>query len=208
MALDASLLQNLSEPILHLYEMEGKAATYGWFTKPETLVDLEQCAQEGIQLAKRPTGGGIIFHFLDLAFSYLIPKGHPHFSENTLENYRTVNGLVMEGLKSLLPEHSFSFIEPSEKTVSTFCMAHPTPFDLLCNGKKMVGAAQRKTKLGFLHQGSISILAPNELILKKIVCEPVAKEIVNNSFYLTNNPRELGEIRKLLRAQLIKKFVE
>ena len=204
MAKDALLLQELHAPVLHLYEMEGRSATYGHFTDPKSLINLAACEEEKIVLAKRPTGGGIIFHFLDLAFSYLVPRGHPHYSENTLENYRTVNTLVQEALKELLPHASFSFIPPEQKTPSTFCMAHPTPYDLLANGKKIAGAAQRKTRLGFLHQGTISILAPPQELLNKLLYEPTAAEIINNSFYFTENPAQLTVIRRELVFKLKK----
>lgn len=39
-------------------------------------------------------------------------------------------------------------------------MAEPTLYDLLIDGKKAVGAAQRKVKEGLLHQGSISLRLP------------------------------------------------
>lgn len=200
---DADLLQTVREPILHLYEMEGRSATYGYFTDPGKLLNLEACREENIVLAKRPTGGGIIFHFLDLAFSYLVPKGHPHFSENTLENYRTVNTLVKQALQPLLPNSNFTFI-PEGKCSSSFCMAHPTPYDLLCDGKKIAGAAQRKTKQGFLHQGSISIVAPPPELFKKILTNDTVDLIINNSFYFQDNKTDLVfKLKKLLISTIL-----
>ena len=204
---DALLLQQLeSETILHFYEMEGKAATYGIFSKPEELLNLEGCASENITLAKRPTGGGIVFHFLDLAFSYLIPKSHSLFSENTLENYQTVNSLVMQSLKQLLPGKIFTFLPPAEKGLSTFCMAHPTAYDLLCEGKKIVGAAQRKTKKGLLHQGSISILQPETALLHSLLNPELADKMLKNSYYLTNDSNELSSIREKIAPLILSSF--
>ena len=39
-------------------------------------------------------------------------------------------------------------------------MAKPTPFDLVIEGKKVGGAAQRRTRKGLLHQGSLSVCPP------------------------------------------------
>ena len=104
MDLDGSLLQNLSpdsDPILHLYEWEGPSATYGYFAKPSDHIDLDKAKLRGIQLARRVTGGGIVFHIWDWAFSFLMPSGHIAFSQNTLENYRFVNDAVMSSVGEL-----------------------------------------------------------------------------------------------------------
>lgn len=202
---DALLLNTLGEePILHFYAMEGKAATYGIFTKPEELLHLEACRQHQITLAKRPTGGGIIFHFLDLAFSYLIPKSHPRFSENTLQNYHTVNQLVVQGLKELFPHNDFSFLPKEQKCLSTFCMAHPTPYDVLCKGKKLAGASQRKTRAGLLHQGSISILAPPLALLTQLTDPETAQKMIKTSFYLTTEPSALQPLREQIKGALFR----
>lgn len=85
-------------------------------------------------------------------------------------------------------------------------MAHPTPYDLLCDGKKIVGAAQRKTQKGFLHQGSISILTPTAEVLNTLLEPKIAEEILQNSFFFTENPSELASIRSTIEASLISHF--
>jgi lipoate-protein ligase A len=47
--------------------------------------------------------------------------------------------------------------------VSEACFSNPVIDDLLLNGRKIAGAAQRRTRGGFLHQGSIQLpnLAPS-----------------------------------------------
>ena len=102
MALDASLLEKLDplgSPILHLYDWVGPSATYGYLTKPSHVLNMDGVQEVGLFLARRPTGGGIIFHVTDLAFSVLIPAGHEGFSENTLDNYQYINKKVLQAVK-------------------------------------------------------------------------------------------------------------
>src|SRR5205807_5995145 len=85
---DILLLQELGEkPILHLYDWKGKSATYGHFIQLNQHIHLDTAAKLNVTFAKRPTGGGIVFHIWDYAFSFLMPASHPLFSENPLENY-------------------------------------------------------------------------------------------------------------------------
>ena len=44
-------------------------------------------------------------------------------------------------------------------------MAKPTRYDVVFDGKKIGGAAQRRTKRGFLHQGTIALaILPDEYL--------------------------------------------
>src|SRR5262249_35066182 len=137
MAYDAKLLEELAEshsPVLHLYEWQRPSATYGHFSQPEKLLSAE--AEDFIDLARRPTGGGVIFHVADWAFSMLVPASHPHYSQNTLENYAYVNGWVMEGIKRFLGREINASLLPCEPVVSCeeagcFCMGKPTKYDVV-----------------------------------------------------------------------------
>jgi len=187
---DADLLNALrpeSSPILHLYDFDRPSATYGYFTDPTKY--LKQNAP--ITLARRPTGGGIIFHTSDFAFSVLLPSGHEGYSCNTLDNYAYINRLVAKAI--------FSFTEGTvEATLlqagtkekrsikDQFCFAKPTVYDLIAEGKKVAGAAQRRKKQGLLHQGSISLTPPSENLLAACFHpdSPIPNEMILNSYYL------------------------
>lgn len=168
MRYDARILEEADlhpSPILHLYEWEGKCATHGYFVEPQELLDLDAARALGISLARRPTGGGIVFHLWDMAFSVLVPASSPEFSQNTLENYAFVNQAVLGAVKeflcgspplSLIPE---DLVEWDGKC-RHFCMAKPTKYDVMWEGRKIAGAAQRKTRKGFLHQGTIALSMP------------------------------------------------
>jgi lipoate-protein ligase A len=177
MALDIRLLSELSsepQPILHLYSWSRPSATFGHFIDPDTLVKRDAAKAMGLDMARRPTGGGMIFHLTDFAFSVLIPATHASCSLNTLENYACVNRLVIDVVQSFLGQ---SCLVPSllqsvplspDKLSGSFCMAKPTKYDVMLDGKKVGGAAQRRTRNGFLHQGSISLAMPDFDLLETL----------------------------------------
>jgi lipoate-protein ligase A len=220
MRLDEKFLEELDpegEAILHLYGWEKPSATYGYFTKVDKFLSVQDADKYGLNLAKRPTGGGIIFHVADLAFSVLVPSEHEGFFDNTLDNYHYVNGKVLEAVKAcmkdteleLLPTHLTS----KDEACGYFCMAKPTIYDVMLGGKKIAGAAQRKKKQGFLHQGSIALALPKQEFLKKVLLPGTGVEAAMRAYthtFLGDNwtDEALEEMRHVVTKQLKKIFLE
>lgn len=198
MDLDQALLGS-PDTILHLYTWPCPTASYGCLVKPEEFLDKEAAEKTGLALAKRPTGGGIIFHLTDLAFSFLMPSSSPHFSLNTEDNYLFVNQLVINALRENAPL-PYSFLT-EESGRSRFCMAKATKFDVMLEGGKLVGAAQRRTKAGLLHQGSISLAPPPFDLLKNFLKKSVYEEMHQTSRYLFPDGLSLENLIQK-RAQL------
>lgn len=177
MAIDAELLEQAAfqrGPILHLYDWDSPSATYGHFIDPFRFVQRDMASKLGLQLARRPTGGGMIFHLTDLAFSIIVPVSHPGYSVNVLDNYAFVNHLVIEAVKRFTNHQTLPHLLPNEPQAHDsickhFCMAKPTKYDVMLEGRKVGGGAQRRTKHGFLHQGSISLALPPIEFLNKVL---------------------------------------
>lgn len=211
MRLDERLLQSMEhtdQPIIHLYDWEGDAATYGYFSNPATLVNLEEATRHGWNLVKRVTGGGVIFHKYDLSFSILLPSCHPGYSTNTLENYAYINQRVANAIAVFLdgkvsPELNHKAVEAA---VPTFCMVQPTIYDVVIEGCKVAGAAQRRTKYGLLHHGSICMQLPEEQKLKGVLPAETLSAMINNSYPIQNKD-DTNNSRKRLKRLLIEALV-
>lgn len=195
-------LPSISNLSFHFYDWAKPSLTYGYFIDPEEKINIEALHKLGWEMARRPTGGGVILHPYDLAFAVVIPAGHPALTDNTLENYAFVNAKVADAINAvtgLKAEILKLDCECNGKV--NFCMAKPTQYDVIIEGKKVAGAAQRKTKQGILHQGSICLQTPdNELLAKIIKDKTVIEEMQKNSY-------PLGREAELhLRTTLIQKF--
>lgn len=215
MAFDTALLRLLkppSEPVIHHYEWAQNALTFGYFVDPSKYLRPLGLSTHRYQVARRPTGGGIIFHTYDLAFSVLLPSGHPKYSQNTLETYALINGAVLQAIgrfkgndvpTTLLTSEPKLLNVPSKQ----FCMAHPTKYDVMWQGQKVGGSAQRRTKNGLLHQGSICLGMVPEDVLSSIllVGRDVITDMKANSYPLLGldpTSGELEDARCQLRALL------
>lgn len=221
MRLDAELLSKVStrkNPVLRLYSWHGESATYGYFIDPKKFLNTDRVKERGLNLARRPTGGGIIFHVCDLAFSVIVPSTHPRFSQNTLANYAFINGFVSTVVKDFLGKDTKTDILPFDskeldKPSTHFCMARPTKYDVMVEGKKVGGAAQRKTRHGFLHQGTISIgMMPKEFLQDVLLTgNKVGESIEQNSYSLIGSdwtPMQLFKARKEVRNLLVQSFLD
>lgn len=214
MKIDAKLLEELdpssASPILHLYDWQTPCATYGHFLDPSEHLSKECFEKNRLELAKRPTGGGLIFHTNDWAFSLLIPASHEAFSTNTLDNYAFVNHLLAEMIGQLIGQKAGLSLLPLEPEVKDsrlrhFCMAKPTKYDVMLDGKKICGGAQRRTRSGFLHQGTLSLSFPDPDFLDKIIPQNVSKAMFENTYPLLNDlpVRDLIEARQFLKSTVV-----
>lgn len=219
MDLDAKFLAQLGErerPLIHFYDWQGDSATYGLLVNPEQFLNMEVARERGVTLARRPTGGGIVFHIWDLAFSVLVPARSPLFSKNTLENYELINNAVLRAVQEFLQRGDDLMLTPKdgpfkEKSAARFCMAAPTQYDVVLGGRKVAGAAQRKTKEGFLHQGTISLSMPDSSLLKALLPKEslILEAMQQNTFALLSEDvshQEKSKAKENLKHLLTKQL--
>ncbi|EPP28197.1 biotin/lipoate A/B ligase family protein, partial [Chlamydia psittaci 84-8471/1] len=92
--------------------------------RPEKFL-IDNRAALGMDAAVRPTGGGFVFHHGDYAFSLLVSSEHPLYAPTVLENYYTVNQMVLQVLSRVFRiKGSLSFDEDMHHPkTSNFCMA-------------------------------------------------------------------------------------
>jgi lipoate-protein ligase A len=120
-------------------------------------------------LIRRPTGGGIVPHAADWTYSLAFPPGHEWHSLKAEESYRRVHEWIQAAFAKLNVTTELAPTPNSELLAAQKrceggqtpnsemgqCFAGHEKFDLLWQGRKIAGAAQRRNKLGLLIQGSV-----------------------------------------------------
>ena len=159
MALDEALLLTSGgrgRPLLRIYEWDRPAVTIGY------VQTYDAAPGEGYAIIRRPTGGGVVFHDRDVTYSVVAPAGHWLAESGRLESYGIVNRAVLRGLASLAvaPDLAREEIPKSVNRSRMVCFRTPTRYDVLANGRKIAGSAQRRMREGLLHQGSINFGGP------------------------------------------------
>ena len=151
MAVDESLLTRLKIPTLRVYLWSEPTVSFGYFEK---LADIQKL-RPNIALVRRWTGGGLVDHGTDWTYSLLIPATHPLAQKERRESYR----IVHEVLQNVIASQCQIALELASENASLGdgCFQKPVAGDLLLSRKKIAGAAQRRTRHGLLHQGSVQL---------------------------------------------------
>jgi len=152
MALDEALLEampRLQKPVLRFYGWKEPAATFGYFQKFSEVATTTKLRP----LIRRPTGGGIVPHDADWTYSFMVPPGHEWHLFRAEESYRRTHDWLRLAFAELNVETELA--PCCKNSLPGQCFAGHEKSDLLWNGKKIAGAAQRRNKLGLLIQGSV-----------------------------------------------------
>jgi lipoate-protein ligase A len=151
MAVDEALLREVREPVLRIYEWNVPAVSLGYF-QPHSLAGERP-------FVRRYTGGGLVDHAHDVTYTIVLPRAHPWMEMSAPESYCHIH----KGIQSVLFACNIeSELAPTAHAVeSEACFQKPVKFDLVAGTAKLSGAAQRRTREGLLHQGSILLPDPS-----------------------------------------------
>jgi lipoate-protein ligase A len=189
MAIDESLLRHAQAPVLRLYGWEDACVSIGYFQKA-SVVPAET------SFVRRYTGGGLVEHGKDLTYTLVLPADHPLTVAGTLPSYRIIHEGVASALRLAGVDCQLATAQPKKDHAS--CFLKPVPADVLDPmGNKLAGAAQRRTKQGCLHQGSILLSGPIPPQLLEVLPDHLARAL-QTSWAITERTREEEELAEKL----------
>ena len=164
MAIDEVLVRQMVEsesgdqiPILRYYDWARPSVSIGYFQLWKETVDPKEIDE--VDLMRRWTGGGRVDHREDLTYTLVVPREHPFFFLPPADNYHWVHNCVVMALERIgriatVTATGNKFLP--RRGESPNCFDSPVQFDVVNDeGGKLAGAAQRRTRWGLLHQGSV-----------------------------------------------------
>ncbi len=161
MARDEALLQRVgsgdSPPTLRFYRWDPPTISLGYF---QDFAEYQALPPPAGQLAvvRRQTGGGAILHDQELTYALVLPIEHPLVAGgrcNALYDH------VHSAFTAVLARHKVPITRPAATAGGCaqrgpfFCFERHSCFDLLAQGRKLMGSAQRRTAGAVLQHGSL-----------------------------------------------------
>ncbi|MCX6734163.1 MAG: biotin/lipoate A/B protein ligase family protein [Candidatus Peregrinibacteria bacterium] len=150
MALDEACCEavasGLVRPTVRFYRWSPSAVSIGYFQSLEDEINVEACATQDVDVIRRRTGGGAVYHDFEgeITYSVMVPEKDFCNTDGVrlgiTESYREICGWIINGLKLVGIEAEFKPI--NDVIVSS-------------SGKKISGNAQTRRGGVILQHGTI-----------------------------------------------------
>ncbi len=147
---------NSNFPILRVYSWQD-SISFGAGQNMEDYPDLLNNYKNNV--SKRLTGGGVLFHGHDISYTILL---NPNMIENrdVKETYFLLCQFLIKFYENLgLKAHFAKDDENIVLSKSPYCQVGFEAYDIIINGKKIGGNAQKRAKSCILQHGSIPLFS-------------------------------------------------
>jgi lipoate-protein ligase A len=139
-----SLLASDHPFVVRVYGWKPPAISLGWHQNIEE-IDLELCAQAGIDVVRRPTGGRAILHSDEVTYSVAMVASQ----KSVLSVYQQISEALVQGLRELGAEVALEKSQPHFPSLyrspsAVACFASVARYEIHIGGRKLVGSAQRR----------------------------------------------------------------
>ncbi|MFA5287288.1 MAG: lipoate--protein ligase family protein [Candidatus Omnitrophota bacterium] len=192
-------------PAFRVYSWQVPSFTYGVSQKPEREMNMAQCVKDGIRFAKRMTGGGILFHHHEITYSLVCSKDDIGEDKDVFVSYRKICAFLIFFYQSLGLKPSFAcevenFIDNS--AAHPLCSASHEKYDIVINGKKIGGNAQKRNRQAVFQHGSIPMSLDWELMRRyvRFLPEEVSSTVTSLAQELKDMPSKNILEQKLIDA--------
>ena len=142
---------------VRIYAWQPPTISLGYFQRYADLARLPADVR-GLAVVRRLTGGGAILHDREVTYGLVLDETMPVAQQTPVALYRLVHecwraALAEGGLHvELAPEH---YPLPTPRSGPFFCFQKPGHTDLLWEGAKLLGSAQRRIPGRILQHGSL-----------------------------------------------------
>ena len=179
MALDEIAAETAAEGgprTLRVYRWDPATLSLGYHQAPE-MVDREFCEREEIDVVRRPTGGGAIYHdtYADISYSIVAPADE--LPDDLMDTYERLCEPLFSAFERLGVSASFVDAErPALFEPACYLRALHPAHDVIVDGRKISGNAQYRRRDSVIQHGSVMFDDSSERHLATFDDPPVTAE--------------------------------
>jgi len=160
-ALVDAVVADAGPATLRFYRWAAPTISLGYFQPYADAVGFAESAP----IVRRTTGGGAILHDRELTYALAVRSGHPLLASGPTRLYCLMHDAIVAVMRSLEIRaerrgpvtHGSAGREASSQPF--FCFARAHALDVVVDGRKLAGSAQRRVPDGVLQHGSIVLEA-------------------------------------------------
>ncbi|MFH1768932.1 MAG: lipoate--protein ligase family protein [Candidatus Omnitrophota bacterium] len=145
-------------PTLRIYRWQRPFVSLGYSQNAAAVIDIESCDNLGVGVVRRITGGFVFFHNDELTYSLICHKDDLNLPRGVKDSYKTLNQFLLNFYYRFNLKASFAcdIVRTQDRPPGgNFCLSSYEPFDILIDGKKIGGNAQRRSREIIFQHGSI-----------------------------------------------------
>jgi lipoate-protein ligase A len=160
MAADHALLESAAQGVatLRFYAWTEPTLSLGYF-QPESARHIRE-PLAGLPFVRRPTGGQILVHHLEMTYALALPSGHPWRpeAERVSAWLGRMHVVIADALRMLGVQTDVATGSVAGSG-ETLCFLQPVAGDILIGAHKIVGSAQRRRRGALLQHGAVLMAA-------------------------------------------------
>jgi lipoate-protein ligase A len=174
MAIDEAILISRSRKTVpntvRFYRWKPSAVSLGFSQQIEKEVEVDACKELGIDIVRRPTGGGAVFHDSDGELTYSVIADLGTIPSDLMSSYSHIGQGIVLACKELGLEAQLSFDETGRQCPN-----------IIVSGKKISGGAQVRRGGTLLQHGTMLLDTNLELMTRvlkmgqSMACMPLAR---------------------------------
>ena len=155
MAIDEAILEYCKIPTLRVYGWKPAAVSIGYNQDIENEINVDYCRKNNIEIVRRITGGKAVFHDKEITYSFILPEDANLVPFEVNESYRIIANALVIALKKIGIDADIK--KAPDKIKTPICFNSSNWYEILANGRKISGSAQRRFNGKILQHGPILI---------------------------------------------------
>jgi len=164
MAIDTGLLAEAARTgraFLRLYRFDPPCLSLGRNEPAAARYDRAAIAWLGLDVVRRPTGGGAVWHEHEVTYAAVAPIAP---FGGLREAYQAIHGRLAVALRALGVDATLAPVRRRALGAGSPCFAAPVGGEVLVAGRKVIGSAQVREGGAFLQHGSILLAGSQDVI--------------------------------------------